>query len=326
VHRFLPLLALPLCACGDKTDDTGRWDPEASICGRVVGGDSGCAESPLPETVDIYTIAEGTTVCADHDEYWYDTGWEDWHDTLVEEAVVDEEGYFSGHVEPGEYGVSAEVGPCEACEGIEIPFDVPGCTEVELVLSNPPEVDAPNVYLYPEVPTRVRVRLPGLARQITAADPPYPQGWDVLAHPDGYLQTPWGGRDYLFYELGHFTDYTRDEGWCVDGRFAVDDMATALEAMGFLPQEVADFVDFWDAGWTVRRPVTVYPQLENLPPLRIEPPPDNLARVWFVVEDGCAPGLVEPELPVFPRSGYHAAEWGLAVMPPLPGANVVPVP
>jgi hypothetical protein len=89
---------------------------------------------------------------------------------------------------------------------------------------------------------------------------------------------------------------------------------------------VADFVDFWDAAWLVRRPVTVYPQLENLPPLRIEPPPDHLARVWFVVEDGCAPGLAEPELPVFDRTGYHAAEWGLAVMPPLPGANVVPVP
>ncbi|MFH1469315.1 MAG: hypothetical protein ABIO70_33330 [Pseudomonadota bacterium] len=324
--RLIPLLALTLCGCPEDKEDTGHWDPDAAICGRVIGGDSGCASSPLPETVSVHTIAEGTTVCADYDEYWYDTGYQDWHDTLVDEAVVDAEGYFSAHVDPGDYGLSTWIGPCEACEGVSVPYDVPTCTQVELVLSNPPEMDAPNVYLYPEVPTEVRVRLPGLARKITAVDPPYPQGWDVLAMPDGRLHTPWGERDYLFYELGHFSDFDHEEGWCVDGQFAVDDMASALEAMGFLPNEVADFVDFWDAAWTVRRPVTVYPQLHELLPLKIEPAPDHLARAWFVVEAGCAPGLTEPALPVFERSGYHAAEWGLAVMPPLPGANVVPLP
>lgn len=199
--RLIPLLALTLCGCPEDKEDTGHWDPDAAICGRVIGGDSGCASSPMPQTVSVHTIAEGTTVCADYDEYWYDTGYQDWHDTFVDEAVVDADGYFSAHVDPGEYGLSTWVGPCEACEGVSVPYDLPTCTQVELVLSNPPEMDAPNIYLYPEVPTEVRVRLPGLARKITAVDPPYPQGWDVLAMPDGRLHTPWGERDYLFYEL-----------------------------------------------------------------------------------------------------------------------------
>jgi hypothetical protein len=315
--RTLALLLLAGCP-------SDPWDPEATICGRVVLEDSGCGETPLPETVGVYTVVGDETVCSDGG---WDTGGagSEWRLEQVDEPVVDEDGWFWSDVGPGAYGVLAYSGPCEGCEGVTVEEGAE-CVEVDLVLSNPPEVDAPNVYLYPQVPTRVRVRMPGLGDAISASDPPYPGGWDVLALPDGRLRTPFGARDYLFYELGRYSAFQREEGWCTDGLLAVDDMAAALEAMGFLPNEVADFVDFWDAAWTTRFPVTIYPQIDDLPPLRIDPLPDDLARAWFVVAAGCDEAAVEPALPVFSRGGYHAAEWGLAVLPPLPGANVILVP
>ncbi len=337
--RFSVLSILPLLiACGDKDDtpddilddtgdtgDTGdppaNFDPEATICGQVTfADDSGCDESmSLPATVDVISVLEGERACAGGD-----TAWIEWEDELVDQPEVQAGGWFESHVGPGNYGIEGRAEYCDDCEGVTVEEGAE-CAEVTLVLRNPPAVDAPNVYLYPEDPTLVSVKLrAGRARDISASDPPYSDGWDVMAHPDGLLDTAWGERDYLFYELGRYNDFQREEGWCVDGRLAVDDMAAVLEEMGFLPNEVDDFVEFWDLAWTVRRPVTVYPQIDNLPALRIAPAPDHLARVWFVVEKGCAPDLVEPLFPVTERVGYHAAEWGLAVLPPLPGANVFP--
>jgi hypothetical protein len=320
--RFtIPAILPMLFACGDK-DDTAppEYDPEATICGRVVfADDSGCDESvSLPGTVDVISVLDGERACAGGD-----TAWIEWEDEVVDHPEVQPGGWFESFVGAGLYGIEGRADYCDDCEGVTVEEGA-ACSEVTLVLRNPPAVDAPNVYLYPEEPTLVSVRLRGRAKDISASDPPYGDGWEVMAHPDGLLETPWGERDYLFYELGRYDRFQRDEGWCVDGGLAVDDMAAVLEAMGFLPGEVDDFVEFWDLAWTVRRPVTVYPQLWDLPQLRISPAPDHLARVWFAVEAGCQPGLDEPVFPVTERVGYHAAEWGLAVLPPLPGANVFP--
>ena len=64
------------------------------------------------------------------------------------------------------------------------------------------------------------------------------------------------------------------------------------------------------------------PLRRSLASLRIEPAADQILRAWVVVRRGCH----EPEPPVLPmvsRAGHHAAEWGVAVLAPLEGAQVL---
>jgi hypothetical protein len=39
--------------------------------------------------------------------------------------------------------------------------------------------------------------------------------------------------------------------------------------------------------------------------------PDDFLRAWFIVAGGCRP-VQAPEMPTVVRSGFHAAEWGVA--------------
>jgi hypothetical protein len=214
----------------------------------------------------------------------------------------------------------ASGGDCYDCEGATASSE--GCAEVNLEVRFRVPADAPNIYLYPEEPSAVKVRLPRPER-ITASDPPYPDhGWEVLAFPDGQLATIDGPRDYLFYEVQvPASDFQRRQGWCVEGHLAQASIETAMEHMGFLDHEIADFSEFWDASFPIAPWITVYPQRDDeLTWLRIRPEPDHLLRAWFVIDAGChptEPALLEP----MDRSGYHAAEWGLAALPPLKGAD-----
>ena len=79
---------------------------------------------------------------------------------------------------------------------------------------------------------------------------------------------------------------------------------------GFLPNEIVDFSDFWDAHWPAADWMTVYPQTQRLGALRIQPEPDALLRLWFVVEEGCWP-TEAAVLPQVYRVGFHASEWGV---------------
>jgi hypothetical protein len=196
-----------------------------------------------------------------------------------------------------------------------------GCTEVVLEVGAWANDDAPNVYLYPEEPTMVRVSVES-PRSITQSDPPYDQGWEVLAEPDGRLTGPFGERDFLFYELiSPLSRLQRTEGFCVEGPLALVSMEALMEEAGFLPDEIADFSAFWDAEFQSASVLTIYPQVD-LPGLRIRPRPDHLLRLWFAVRQGCQV-VDEPEIPRVERTGFHAAEWGVVVLPPLDGADVV---
>ena len=87
------------------------------------------------------------------------------------------------------------------CARVDVPDTTTCAADVEIVVSERVYADKPNIYLYPEVPTPVRVTLPAW-KYITESDPRYPiEGWRALAHHDGTLSTPIGTRDYLFYEM-----------------------------------------------------------------------------------------------------------------------------
>lgn len=300
------MLILALFAC-DAGDDTGKFDPSSNLCGTV------SREAGAPEGGEVFvaTVADGQTACVGGD-----TGGPGWIGEIVDEPeLVDDT--FQATVEPGTYGVEVVAGMYAGCGGVEVP-DASTCAGellVELGYSVP--VDKPNVYLYPERPQDVRVAIPAW-KKITESDPRYPvDGWKVRAFPDGRLATKAGPRDYLFYELAWDpTRFQTAEGWCVPGALAQATIEDAMADLGFLDNEIRDFSDAWDADFPEAEWMTVYPQVDDLSALVVEPPPDELLRAWFLVADGCEE-VVPPQLAATPRVGYHAAEWGIAFRQPL---------
>lgn len=314
------LTLLLACSAGstDQTevpDDTGdteivEYKPDSSVCGMIVSGEC----SGLPEQVEVWTVAAGSEACVEE----YDTGGgTDWRDALVGTAKVGSAGQWELELEPGEYAATTSWGACRACESISVRAGE--CESVQLRGEEWVTADAPNVYLYPEEPSRVRVEV-AQPHEITASFPAYPrQGWSVWARPDGLLRHDGEAYDYLFYELAVPEDrFQYDVGWCAAGPVAQASVEDALALMGFPSHEIDDFAEYWDAVWPRSSLVSIYPQLDKLPGLGIWPRPDTTVRAWFVVHEGCPAGLEAPEFPEVERVGFVASEWGLILGSGLP--------
>lgn len=316
------LLTLLGCPPTAKDTDTGIYDAGSTICGDI-SRESDCDGNP--ETVTISSVAAGQAACDDCD---YDSGGNcsgncddagnciAWADEVAAEVPVNGDGTFEAELPAGEYGVEGGWGGCSGCVGVTV---VEGaCADVELEGREHVTADAPNVYLYPTVTRAIHVAVAD-PRRITVSDPVYPRGgWKVWAEPDGDLHTVAGPRDYLFYELAVDADgFQRRSGWCVHGRVAQASIEDAMEDLGFNGPEIDDFAEYWDASFPTAERVMVYPQLQKLPGLHIEPAPDVTLRAWFLLEAECRPAI-EPVLEPVERAGYHAAEWGVIIAPPLP--------
>lgn len=301
---------------GSDGEGWDGYDPASTVCGKLTLGD--CRNGPAE--VEIWSLSGEGTVCSEcrNDTAFMDTAsrWTDWRDELVATAPMNKGGYFEATIPVGEYGVVASWSDCFACGSVEV---IEGdCAGVEIEGDEIEYADAPNIYVYPKVPTAVRVRV-GEKEKLMASEPPYPaQGWRVVAEPDGSLHGFPGSRlrgtwDYLFYERTVVPEqFQHESGWCVDGQTAQASIEDAMLDLGFSPPEIGDFADYWDANFPSADVITVYPQLSHLPRLDIQPAPDRTLRAWFVVEDGCA-RVDAPVWEAFDRTGYVATEWGVVV-------------
>lgn len=299
------VLCLLLVGCG------GDEQPEPTIDQGVYGTlslDTGCSE---PVAIDVYDALPDAGACDWSPEF--DTGDRDtghWTDNVGEVAVSApvSEGAFEAELDPGAYEARV-MDDCYGCVAFAVSSGE--VTEVDLRLQETIYADAPNIYLYPEVATDVNVRL-SQARNIAVAEPDYPiGGWRVRAMPDGTLIADGDVIDFLFYELrAPALQLQYEAGWCVPGRLAQGSVEEAMAQSGFNAAEIEDFADFWDAWWPDAAWMTVYPQTARLGRLVVDPEPDSMLRLWFVVEDGCAV-VDEPVLPQVERHGFHVAEWGV---------------
>ncbi len=184
----------------------------------------------------------------------------------------------------------------------------------DLSFAEPMQMAAPNLYLYPEVTTRIEVTL-GFPQggHVTESEPPYNDGWSVEVDPDGLIDHQHG---YLFYETTVPQQASTDAGWLLEGADLDAELRSLLSRLGFAGLEIDDFIDFWlprlhGSAW-----YAVYPQdAEALVTLDISPAPIRLRRVLLLIRPLDAPisMTAPPEPAPFPRDGYVALEWGVLI-------------
>ena len=154
------------------------------------------------------------------------------------------------------------------------------------------------------------------------ADPPLDgRSWSGLALPDGSVVV--GGRRYgsLFWEGPSDWYPPPDRDWVVSGGEVEAELRDVLPRLGLRGREVDEFVDAWAprlARWPwVRLGFFDPASIDDVAPLRIEPAPDTVLRVWMEASPADGPERsVRPPLPRPPeRAGTVVVEWGGVVRP-----------
>jgi hypothetical protein len=101
----------------------------------------------------------------------------------------------------------------------------------------------PNIYLYPETTTRVKVTLISQkGNYITISIPPYNNGWEVTAEPSGIID---GEYEYLFYEGSEIKLHSTNFGWSVSASELWQFLPEKMVEYGFNEKEIKDFVSYW---------------------------------------------------------------------------------
>lgn len=174
----------------------------------------------------------------------------------------------------------------------------------------------PVIYLYPENPTLVDVKV---GAKVEISEPFYPQatGWQkVWAEPSGQLTYQGKKYDSLFWEgIGYGKYPSIQSGVVVARAEALSTMRRHLKELGLNEKESADFVEYWQNYIPNKAFVRLTwfntEELDILAPLKVVPKPDTVIRVfldmagsdeWF--------DLPAQDLSSIPRRGFTLVEWG----------------
>ena len=177
------------------------------------------------------------------------------------------------------------------------------------------EAGKPVIYLYPEQPTDVSVRL-DYQGKFTYTYPAYNDGWQVTAYPDGRLVNKADGSEhyYLFWEGSGQSDWDFSSGFCVPGPETEGFLRKVLPQTGLLPREYNDFITYWVPRMQHNRYNLIHfagEPYERLAPLTVTPSPDAILRVHMVYRPLASPVELPPQtFEPFERNGFTVVEWG----------------
>jgi len=190
-----------------------------------------------------------------------------------------------------------------------------------------PVAEKPVIYLYPERPMQVNVRV-NFSGDFYFAYPPYADGWDVMAHPSGEMDT--GGRKfrYLFWE-GHLNaahlPQDLSKGFVIGRDELVGFLERTLGNMGFSDSETGDFITYWAPRMMEHESVFMHflidREYELISTLDIRPVPDRVIRLflfWKGITSDTDIKPTEQEIPPFTRQGFTVVEWGGSELDELP--------
>lgn len=179
----------------------------------------------------------------------------------------------------------------------------------------PANTGKPVIYLYPEKPADVSVKL-RFDGDLTYTYPAYNDGWNVTAYPDGRIVNKSDSSEhyYLFWEGNSSAEWTFDKGFCVKGGDTEKFLREKLSLLGLTPKEYNDFITYWvprlqDNPYNLIKFADT--EYEKLAPLNITPKPDTIARIHMVYRPLAAPAEIAPQqLQGFARKGFTVVEWG----------------
>lgn len=206
----------------------------------------------------------------------------------------------------------------EECYASDVTLSVVECTEevVDFTLDDCVTADKPNLYLYPDEPTRMRVGLKLDPKQrVVASEPVYDDGWRGTAWPDGTWTQDGERFDFLFYELSlapwQHESLRSERGVCAADLAEITEL---VRAFGFNEREVSDFYEGWVEDLPHAEQYAVYPQrhVRRMAGLEIEPEM-RVERLWLVVEPAPTCTLEGFEVHPLDRSGAHGVEWGVVL-------------
>ncbi len=174
----------------------------------------------------------------------------------------------------------------------------------------------PVIYLYPETPTDVTVKVDfPYGGEFTCTYPDYRNGWSVTAQPDGTLTDANGDEYYcLYWEGDGGPSYDMSEGFCVSGRDTASFLREKLMYMGLTAREANEFIIYWlplmeDNPYNI---ISFHTDAYNeTAPLTVSPEPDSVIRVfmtWYASDTYCE--IPAQELTVNDRTGFTVVEWG----------------
>lgn len=190
-----------------------------------------------------------------------------------------------------------------------------GCVEDDCKDDTLPAPEKPVIYLYPEEPTAVSVKL-DFDGTLTSTYPAYGDGWEVIARPDGTLTDPDTGREYycLFWEGASDRSYDLSTGFVVAGADTAAFLEDALARLGLAEREANEFIIYWLPRMEHNAYNLISFQQETYTDgavLTIEPRPDSLLRVFMAWKPLDAPVEIAPqEFAPFQREGFTVVEWG----------------
>ncbi len=194
------------------------------------------------------------------------------------------------------------------------------CVNVSL---SPGAAVEPLIYVYPPVPMSVQVSLqppsgarPQRSPAVFRSIPDHGRrGWRVDAQPDGTLHVDGARYRSLFWEGASMPKSLPDEGWLIERSDARARLDAIGQILGLSAEEAHELSDYWAP--KLRAPYThaiLVPraQIDDVAPLCIDPPPDQLVRVHFVFRPLMAPRqITAPALaPISARRGLVVVEWG----------------
>lgn len=179
---------------------------------------------------------------------------------------------------------------------------------------------SPAIFLYPQVPINITISPP---TKLTYTFPPTKNSWQVLASPNGEINVnkqllP---INYLYYEYDkQFVSFSEpEEGFLVERENWQNLTKTIAEQSGLIPAETAQLIN------EIKNTLLDLPpspylkfsfvkkmEVEKNLPLKIDPAPDHLYRIQFLLipEFSPEPNIKNPTLNPLKREGFTAIEIG----------------
>ena len=173
----------------------------------------------------------------------------------------------------------------------------------------------PVIYLYPERPTDVSVKL-FYNGKLHSTYPRYGDGWNVTAYPDGTIVNQADGLEYsyLFWDGDSPMSFDFSSGFLVKGSDTAGFLREKLAYMGLTPKEYNEFIVYWLPLMEKNAYNLVSFQGRSYTDnavLHITPEPDSVLRVFMAYQPMPYKINVPPQVIIpFERVGFTVVEWG----------------